>query len=61
MKYVLIVKQNVKSGIVVTHYKDLTVIKCCDYISKEGFIGYERKLDRTAKQLKPLMNFTQEY
>ena len=49
-----------KSGIVVTQYKDLTVIKCCDYISKEGYQGYE-KICRTAKQLKPLMNFTQEY
>ena len=67
-KCVEIVKQNVRNGIVVTEYKDLVgvhkeliEIKCIDYIPKKEFKGYVQPEERFAKQLKPLMRFTQEY
>lgn len=60
-KYVKIVKQkNVINGIVVTEYKDLILTKCVDYISDGNVKGYER-IERTAKQNKSIMGFTQEY
>ena len=60
-KYVRIVKQKyVISGIVVTEYKDLTVVQCTDYITDGNVKGYQ-EFKRTAKQQKSLMGFTQEY
>lgn len=42
-KYVNIVKRkNVKGGIVVTHYKDLVLTKCVDYISDNNEIECEK-------------------
>lgn len=60
-KYVKIAKQNVINGIVVTYYPNMTQARCVDYIPKDDIEGYEKPLDRTAKQLKPLMGFTQIY
>ena len=39
----------------------MTYIKCTDYEKKQEWEGYNDKETRTAKQLKPLMRFTQEY
>ena len=61
MKYVVIVKENVTNGIVVSEYKDITVVKCVDYISDDNVEGYTKPLERTAKQLGSLMGFTQIY
>ena len=47
-------------GIVVAYYTDMTVVQCCDYKSDGNVRGYV-EYKRTAKQLKPLMGFTQEY
>lgn len=59
-KYARIAKQNVTDGIVVTYYDNLILTKCVDYESDGNVKGYER-LERTAKQQKPLMHFSQEY
>lgn len=61
MKYVKIVWQIARNGIVVTQYNEITSIKCCDYIKKEKIQGYVDFKGRTARQLKSLMGFTQEY
>ena len=61
MKYVRIVRLNATNGIVVTYYPDLTLTKCVDYESDGNVKGYE-KIERTAKQNKPLMKgLSQEY
>ena len=36
-------------------------IKCTDYEKKQEWEGYTEPEERFAKQLKPLMRFTQEY
>jgi hypothetical protein len=36
-------------------------VKCTDYEKKQVFEGYREPEERTARQLKPLMGFTQEY
>lgn len=40
---------------------NINTIKCLNYIKKEGITGYEEPKGRTARQLKSLMGFTQEY
>lgn len=42
------------NGIVVTEYPDLRLTTCVDYESDGNVKGYQR-IDRTAKQDKPLM------
>ena len=39
----------------------MTYIKCTDFIPKQEWQGYTEPEERFAKQLKPLMRFTQEY
>jgi uncharacterized protein YehS (DUF1456 family) len=60
-KYVLTVKENVTNGIVVTYYDNLTQARCVDYIQKEAPEGYKKPLERTAKQQRSIMGFTQIY
>ena len=57
-----IVKGNVKNGIVVTYYNNLTQAKCVDYVKKEETTKKEKPLTRVARQQKPLMaGMTQIY
>ena len=49
-------------GIVIIRYEDIKVAKCSDYEKDETKVkGFERQYGRTAKQIKPLMRFRQEY
>lgn len=47
-------------GIVIVEYNGIKQARCVDYEKKNEVEGYKR-LERTAKQIKPLMRFTQEY
>jgi hypothetical protein len=60
-KYVLTVKEYARNGIVVTYYEDMIQARCVDYVQKEAPEGYKKPLERTAKQQKSLMGFTQIY
>lgn len=53
-------KGQCNKGIVVVESDEIKEIKCWDYKKKNEVEGY-KKLERTAKQIKPLMRFTQEY
>lgn len=48
-------------GIVVIEDKGLKELRCWDYEKRDEVEGYIRQESRTAKQIKPLMRFTQEY
>lgn len=50
-----------KDGITIAHYKDTTIVRCCDYVRKDEIKSSNKTLNRTARQYKSLMGFTQEY
>ena len=56
-----IVNGDCDKGIVVIKQKNLTTIRCVNYEKKQMFEGYVKPEERTARQLKALMRFTQEY
>lgn len=48
-------------GIALISKNGIRELRCIDYEKKEEVKGYERPKGRTAKQIKSLMGFTQEY
>lgn len=48
-------------GIVIVEYNGIIQARCIDYEKKNEVEGYVKPKERTAKQIKPLMRFTQEY
>lgn len=56
-----IVNGDCDKGIVVIKEKNMITTKCVNYEKKQDFEGYTKPEGRTAKQIKPLMKFTQEY
>ncbi len=54
-------KGQCNKGIVLINNNGIRELRCVDYEKKEDVKGYERPKERTAKQIKPLMRFTQEY
>ena len=58
---VSIVNGDCDKGIVVIKERNMTTTKCVNYEKKQEFEGYKKPKERTARQLKALMNFTQEY
>lgn len=53
-------KGQCNKGIVIIESDGIKEARCVDYEKKNEVAGY-KKLERTAKQIKPLMRFTQEY
>lgn len=54
-------KGNCDKGIVIINFNGIRQAKCVDYEKANDVEGYKREARRTAKQIKPLMRFTQEY
>lgn len=55
-------KGKCKRTIVIAKKEDSIELKCYDYVPDKSKIeGYKRPLERTAKQRRSLMRFTQEF
>lgn len=50
-----------EKGIIIVEEKGTKSAKCADYKKKNEIEGYKKPIMRTAKQIKPIMRFTQEY
>ena len=48
-------------GIILINNNEIRELRCVNYEKKEEIKDYERPKGRTAKQIKPLMRFKQEY
>lgn len=54
-------KGQCNKGIVIIESNGIKEARCWDYEKKKEVQGYVKPKERTAKQIKPLMRFTQEY
>lgn len=50
-----------EKGIIIVEENGTKFAKCAEYKKKNEIEGYKRPIMRTAKQIKPIMRFTQEY
>lgn len=50
-----------ENNIIIVEENGTKFAKCADYKKKNEIEGYKRPIMRTAKQIKPIMRFTQEY